>query len=125
MSWISFLVLFSVENGKLQEIEHVTVVIYEIIDYDISIQTGHSTSPILCPLQLAYVGIPIMMQFYIVNNSPITGIVFQLLIVRTVCIFSKCQYFAYLPPAFKTRSNLHKLERSKSHQQLRKNPLTL
>ncbi|XP_074041230.1 deleted in lung and esophageal cancer protein 1 isoform X2 [Leptinotarsa decemlineata] len=72
-SWVSILVLISVKENEESKIESICVVTYEIIDYDIAINTGQTTAPILCPLKLIHVGVPIEMFFTIENRSPITG----------------------------------------------------
>ncbi|KAG5866401.1 hypothetical protein JTB14_025991 [Gonioctena quinquepunctata] len=72
ISWVSMLVLMSV-NEENTLVESICIVTYEVIDYDIVINTGNATGPILCPLKLIYVGVPIEMSFAIENRSPIPG----------------------------------------------------
>ncbi|VEN53979.1 unnamed protein product [Callosobruchus maculatus] len=72
-NWVSILTLASLKNGRIDTIEGVCIVTYEIIDYDIVITAGNPSNPILCPLKLMYVDIPIEMKFTIENRSPITG----------------------------------------------------
>nr|CAI5824907.1 unnamed protein product [Callosobruchus analis] len=72
-NWVSILVLASLKEGRVDTIEGVCIVTYEIIEYDIVVTTGNSTNPILCPLNLMYLDIPIQMKFTIENRSPIIG----------------------------------------------------
>ncbi|CAH1156241.1 unnamed protein product [Phaedon cochleariae] len=73
MSSVTVLVLLTTNEEKELEIQSICIITYEIIDYDIVINTGHSTGPILCPLNLLYVDVPVELEFKIENHSPIAG----------------------------------------------------
>lgn len=78
---VSVLVVFSAQKTKkpLKEqnidvlAQSICLVTYEVIELDIVIQTGQSTEPILCPMQMLYSGVPVTVSFKIHNYSLISG----------------------------------------------------
>ncbi|XP_057667752.1 uncharacterized protein LOC130900858 isoform X2 [Diorhabda carinulata] len=73
MSYVSILVLISLDSDVNTTIEDICIITYEIIKFDIQIKTRETTFPILCPLEIVYKGIPIDIQFVVENHSPIIG----------------------------------------------------
>ncbi|KAJ8984912.1 hypothetical protein NQ317_012158 [Molorchus minor] len=71
--WVSILFLVSTDEDNVIEPEAICIVVYEIINFDIVIDTGHTKYPILCPLKLMHVGVPTTLTFTVENFSPITG----------------------------------------------------
>ncbi|KAJ8940552.1 hypothetical protein NQ318_003395 [Aromia moschata] len=63
----------SIVEEQHVELEALCIVVYQIINFDIVVKTGHTNAPILCPLQLMYVGVPTTLTFTIENGSLITG----------------------------------------------------
>lgn len=61
------------ENSDQIFIESVSIVTYSVIQYDIVINTGHSESPIICPIKMLYKNIPEEVTIKIENLSPISG----------------------------------------------------
>lgn len=72
--WVSMLILATyAADFKRFEIESVCIVTYQLIHYEIVIHTGHSDSPIICPMKMLYKNIPEQIQIKVENFSPITG----------------------------------------------------
>lgn len=53
--------------------DSVCIVTYEVIHYDMVINTGYGNSPIICPLKLLYKNITEHITITIENYSGITG----------------------------------------------------
>lgn len=61
------------EGLKQIHVESVCIVTYQAIQYEIVINTGHSDSPIVCPMKIMYRNIIEQVVVKIENFSPITG----------------------------------------------------
>lgn len=72
---MSILVLIAVNSKMESEIQDVCIVTYEVINFDIVINTKHSkhAMPALMPMHIMYRGVPTQLKFSIENRSLITG----------------------------------------------------
>ncbi|XP_050304849.1 uncharacterized protein LOC126742262 [Anthonomus grandis grandis] len=68
--YVSILILYVInreaDDSKLIA-ESICLVTYEIVEQNIAIKTGHADQPILCPLEMLYVGVPVSISFKIKN----------------------------------------------------------
>lgn len=91
MSWVSILLLISMDEDTRFEIESICIVTYAIINYDVTI--NGSDNPLLCPMKILYVGVPHTLIMSIENHSPIAG---ALLILLLFTRMSSANCFRYV-----------------------------